>query len=120
MHIWRALVKEQLLALRNSAGLCKQCRRPAHCCCSLCAVLSAVCCLLSAAASCCSELVEYKYVVLNGDGTVDRWQPGDNLKMEVPVAQVGGAAAGEWVQHEWVPWWSLGRNPQHRAGQGRA
>jgi hypothetical protein len=37
----------------------------------------------------CSELVEYKYVVLNADGTVDRWQPGDNLKMEVPIAQVG-------------------------------
>lgn len=36
------------------------------------------------------ELVEYKYVVLNADGTVDRWQPGDNLKMEVPVAQVRG------------------------------
>jgi hypothetical protein len=34
------------------------------------------------------ELVEYKYVVLNADGTVDRWQPGDNLTMEVPVAQV--------------------------------
>lgn len=27
-------------------------------------------------------------MVLNADGTVDRWQPGDNLKMEVPVAQV--------------------------------
>jgi hypothetical protein len=37
----------------------------------------------------CRELVEYKYVVLNADGTVDRWQPGDNLKMEVPIAQVG-------------------------------
>jgi hypothetical protein len=37
----------------------------------------------------CRELVEYKYVVLNADGTVDRWQPGDNLGMEVPVAQVG-------------------------------
>lgn len=35
-----------------------------------------------------SELVEYKYVVMNADGTVDRWQPGDNLKMEVPVAEV--------------------------------
>lgn len=39
----------------------------------------------------CRELVEYKYVVLNADGTVDRWQPGGNLGMEVPVAQVGMA-----------------------------
>lgn len=35
-----------------------------------------------------SELVEYKYVVMNADGTVERWQQADNLKMEVPVAQV--------------------------------
>jgi hypothetical protein len=31
--------------------------------------------------------VEYKYVVRNGDSNVDKWQPGDNLVMEVPVAQ---------------------------------
>lgn len=36
----------------------------------------------------CRELVQYKYVVINADGSVDRWQPGDNLQMEVPVAQV--------------------------------
>lgn len=46
-------------------------------------------CVVSCVVVSCSELVEYKYVVLNADGTVDRWQPGDNLGMEVPVAQVG-------------------------------
>lgn len=35
----------------------------------------------------CRELVEYKYVVKNADGTIEKWQLGDNLKIEVPVAQ---------------------------------
>jgi hypothetical protein len=54
-----------------------------------------------AAVALCRELVEYKYVVLNADGTVDRWQPGDNLKMEVPVAQVRAWPAS--VCWGWLP-----------------
>jgi hypothetical protein len=34
------------------------------------------------------ELVEYKYVIVNADGSAAEWQPGDNMVMEVPVAQV--------------------------------
>jgi len=47
-------------------------------------------------AAVCRELVQYKYVVINADGSVDRWQPGDNLQMEVPVAQVGCAHTAVW------------------------
>jgi len=32
-------------------------------------------------------VISYKYIVRLTDGTVERWQPGDNLQMEVPVAQ---------------------------------
>ncbi|WIA40937.1 hypothetical protein OEZ86_004592 [Tetradesmus obliquus] len=33
------------------------------------------------------EAVQYKYVVLSPDGSVCRWQPGDNLSLEVPPVQ---------------------------------
>ncbi|KAF6262639.1 hypothetical protein COO60DRAFT_601225 [Scenedesmus sp. NREL 46B-D3] len=48
------------------------------------------------------ELVEYKYVIRNGDTSVDKWQPGDNLAMEVPVAQANnGRRRGVLVLDTW-------------------
>lgn len=48
------------------------------------------------------ELVEYKYLVTLGDGSVDRWQPGDNLRIEVPQAQgVSGRRRGVLVLDSW-------------------
>lgn len=34
-------------------------------------------------------MLEYKYVVLNRDGGVSLWKPGDNFKVEVAVKQQG-------------------------------
>jgi len=49
-----------------------------------------------------SEVVSYKYIVKLTDGTVERWQPGDNLQMEVPVAQgLSGRRRGVLVLDTW-------------------
>lgn len=51
----------------------------------------------------CREVVEYKYVVKNADGTIDKWQANDNLKIEVPVAQgVSGRRRGVLVLDTWA------------------
>eukprot|EP00775_Hariotina_reticulata_P002125 gene2125-2444_t len=48
------------------------------------------------------EVVNYKYIVKLTDGTVERWQPGDNLQMEVPVAQgQSGRRRGVLVLDTW-------------------
>lgn len=47
--------------------------------------------------------MEYKYVVKSADGTVDKWQDGDNLKIEVPVAQgQTGRRRGVLVLDSWA------------------
>ncbi|WIA42683.1 hypothetical protein OEZ86_008641 [Tetradesmus obliquus] len=64
------------------------------------------------------ELVEYKYVVRNSDTSVDKWQPGDNLGMEVPVAQGNnGRRRGVLVLDTWSK--AVKRTTKSKAPYGR-
>jgi hypothetical protein len=53
---------------------------------------------------CCREGIQYKYVVVNDDGSAAEWQEGGNLSMNVPQVQAKkGKRRGVLVLDSWKP-----------------